>query len=302
MSYLKNVTSFKPHALHFHWSWTLCFRYIMYNYTDGLKREPQKSLLHSKSFILSPKIWRIKGKTLNPLVNWSLHHVKIVEVVQVYDQFQQIVQTMNVMSNEWKLLWQEWMYWKNRIFTMFMIFSKTSFTSKSVYFTWSQLQHRIKSWNYVLEFKCSQNIRYQDTRKVTISIELPVEIFKAQTLTMVWPLCKDICFSEFWRGMNAFSEKAEHYEVLSISVLPSRIFCIKTVIVACSYGVSNSESVHSHKQRQQAVQLCDRIFHFESRGISKNLSPYHNAKTQSERNETLDVMKYLKISVIKRFF
>ena len=68
---------------------------------------------------------------------------------------------------------------------MFMMFPKTSFTSKSVHFVWLQLQHRIKSWNYVQEVQSSQNSTFENTRKVTISIELLVEIFKAQTLAMV---------------------------------------------------------------------------------------------------------------------
>ena len=43
----------------------------------------------------------------------------------------------------------------------------------------SQLQHRIKYWNYVLEFESLQNSTFENTRKVTISIE------KAQTLATV---------------------------------------------------------------------------------------------------------------------
>ena len=70
------------------------------------------------------------------------------------------------------------------------MFPKTSFTSKSVHFVWSQLQHRIKSWNYVLEFQSSQNSTFENTRKVTISIELLVEIFKAQTLAKVCPCAR----------------------------------------------------------------------------------------------------------------
>ena len=37
----------------------------------------------------------------------------------------------------------------------------------------------------LLEFQCSQNIRYLETKKLTILIELHVEIFKAQTLATV---------------------------------------------------------------------------------------------------------------------
>ena len=39
---------------------------------------------------------------------------------------------------------------------------------------------------------------------------------------------------------------------LSLS-LPSEIFCIKAVIVACLYAVSNLGSVHTYKQREQAT-------------------------------------------------
>ena len=60
--------------------------------------------------------------------------------------------------------------------------------------------------------------------------------------------------------------------------------------------------IHTSRENRQQKQLWNRTFHFESRGISKNLGPYHNSKTQSECNETLSVTKYLKISVMKRFF
>ena len=73
---------------------------------------------------------------------------------------------------------------------MFMMFPKASFTSKSVHFIWSQLQYRIKSWNSVQEFQCSQNSTFENMRKVAISIELLVEIFKAQTLAMVYHCTK----------------------------------------------------------------------------------------------------------------
>ena len=61
----------------------------------------------------------------------------------------------------------------NRVF-------KTSFILKSEHFLCPQVQLRIKSWNYV--FKCSQNIRFQNTRKVDICIEWIVEIFKTQII------------------------------------------------------------------------------------------------------------------------
>ena len=35
--------------------------------------------------------------------------------------------------------------------------------------------------------------------------------------------------------------------------LPSEIFCIKAVIVACLYAVSNSGPIHTYEQREQAT-------------------------------------------------
>ena len=52
--------------------------------------------------------------------------------------------------------------------------------------------------------------------------------------------------------MNAFSEKTKHSEVLSLQDT-SKIFCMKAIIVVCLYGFSNSESVHSYEQREQAT-------------------------------------------------
>ena len=100
------------------------------------------------------------------------------------------------------------MYRKTRIFTMFMMFPQTSFTSKSVHFVWSQLQHRVKCWNYVLEFQCSQNNTFENTKKVTISIELLIEIFKAQTLGTVLATVQGYIPAT----VQIDSSKAEHYE------------------------------------------------------------------------------------------
>ena len=55
-----------------------------------------------------------------------------------------------------------------------------------------------------------------------------------------------------------------------------------------------NQYIHTNRENKQQKQIWNRSFHFESRGQSKYLSPYHNAKTQSEHNETLDVTKYLK--------
>ena len=46
----------------------------------------------------------------------------------------------------------------------------------------------MKSQNYALKFKCSQNIRSQSTRKVDISLEWIVEIFKTQILEAKWTI------------------------------------------------------------------------------------------------------------------
>ena len=40
---------------------------------------------------------------------------------------------------------------------------------------------------------------------------------------------------------------------LSGPVLQSEIFCLKAVIAACLYGVSNSGPAHTYKQRQEAT-------------------------------------------------
>ena len=105
---------------------------------------------------------------------------------------------------------------------MFMMFPQTSFISKSVHCVWSQLQHRIKSWNYVLEFQCSQNNTFENTRKVTISIELLEEIFKAQTLAMVYASAQGcipatVQNSYFLEGNQIDSSKTEHYEPFILS-------------------------------------------------------------------------------------
>ena len=53
---------------------------------------------------------------------------------------------------------------------------------------------------------------------MTISIGLLTETFKAQTLAMVLATVQELLSPpEFWRRMNAFSKKPEHYEILSMS-------------------------------------------------------------------------------------
>ena len=124
---------------------------------------------------------------------------------------------------------------------------------------------------------------------------------------MIWPLDKDICPSEFleenecilWKNWTSWS----FLYLCWRHCLPSRIFCIKAVIVACLHAVSNSWSVQLYKQREQATKTdVKQNISLWIKAISKNLGAYHNVKMQSEHNETLDVTKYLKISAMKRFY
>ena len=56
----------------------------------------------------------------------------------------------------------------------------------------------------------------------------------------------------------------------------------------------------SKKKKQQKTAVRQNMN--ESRAMSKNVISDHKAKTQSECNKTLDVMKCLKFSIMKRFF
>ena len=123
---------------------------------------------------------------------------------------------------------------KTLIFTMSIMFAKTNFTSKCVHFVWSQLQHRIKYWNYILEFQSLQNSTFENTRKVTLSIKLLVEIFKAQTLATACLCTRIFVPLNFGRRMNAFSEKTEHYEVLSLS---KTFFQVEFMCKCCYCGL-----------------------------------------------------------------
>ena len=103
---------------------------------------------------------------------------------------------------------------------MFMIFPQINFTSQSLHFVWSQLQHRIKSWKYLPEFQCSQNNTFENTRKVTISIELLIESLKLKHLLWYWPLCNasSVQTTYFLEGNKIDSpEKPEHYEPFVLS-------------------------------------------------------------------------------------
>ena len=171
---------------------------------------------------------------------------------------------------------------------MFMMFPKASFTSKCVHFIWLQLQHGIKYWNYVLEFQFSQNITFENTRKVTISIELIVEIFKAQTLAMVldsaqghlslWILEENECI--LWKTWTLWSSL--HIQ----NTLPSRIFCMNAVVLACLYAVSNWESICSYKQREQATEIS--VKQIISLWIQEN---NQISRSKSQCKKSLNVMK-----------
>ena len=85
----------------------------------------------------------------------------------------------------------------------------------------------MKSLNYVLKFKCSQNICQKGN--------LPMN-------WMLWNLSSQSCYCCLFI-----------WSFLSGPALESEIFCLKAVIVACSYGVSNSRPAHTYKQREQAT-------------------------------------------------
>ena len=129
---------------------------------------------------------------------------------------------------------------------------KTSFILKSEHFLWLQLQFKMKSWNYVLEFKCTQNIRFQNTRKVDIFLEWIEEIFKTQILEAK-PTIVHIHLQQ--TGINFELNIMKTLSSRPFS-LPSEIFCIKAVIVACLYVVFNSVSVCIYQWREQATKTA----------------------------------------------
>ena len=122
---------------------------IQNQYIHTAKRTSNKNICETEHFTLNPGEY----PKISVLITMWKHNLNVMKLWMP--------------RNTWKSL-----QWKD--------FSKTSFILKSEHFLWSQLQYRIKSWNYVLEFKCSQNNTFQNTRKVTISIELLIEIFKSQ--------------------------------------------------------------------------------------------------------------------------
>ena len=81
---------------------------------------------------------------------------------------------------------------------------------------------------------------------------------------------------------------------------PSEIIGIKAVLVACLHVFQN-RYIHIRRENKLQEQCWDRIFHIESRVLSKNLVEFHSVKTYHERSEKLGVTKYLKIFVKKIF-
>ena len=117
-------------------------------------------------------------------------------------------QTMNVMSNEWKLCWWEWMYWKTRICTIFMMFPQPV-SLQNLYILYghnfnTESNVGILYWN----FNAHKTIHLKTPKKVTISIELLIEIFKAQTLGTVLATVQGYIPAT----VQIDSSKAEHYE------------------------------------------------------------------------------------------
>ena len=117
---------------------------------------------------------------------------------------------MDVMDMSWKLCMQR-KFWK---FSIFITFSNTRFILKSLHFIWSQLQHRMKRLNDILEFNSSKN-----TPQVWTFLSNNVQRFSTmqyhfQThhhcyflLWFLWPQKQGIFGRIQW-----FSKKTEHYE------------------------------------------------------------------------------------------
>ena len=125
--------------------------------------------------------------------------------------------TMNVTSNEWKLCWWEWMYWKTRIFTMFMMFPKPV-SLRNVYISHG---HNFSIGSNIgimyLNVNPHKTVHSKTLEKWPFVFNYLWRFSKLRHWLWYWPLCKGICPSEFCKRMNAFSEKPEHYEVLSMS-------------------------------------------------------------------------------------
>ena len=104
---------------------------------------------------------------------------------------------------------------------------------KFVHFLLSLLHFKIKFWNYVLEFKCSQNIWNLHTCIWNTNCKLYEMACKDHLHTIItkdFPKVLQIILQEDcqWQSMNWM------LWILSSILSQSEIFCLKAVIFACS--------------------------------------------------------------------
>ena len=113
-----------------------------------------------------------------------------------------------------------------------------------------------------------------------------------------WPLRKDFYPS-------AFSKKHEHYEILCMSkTLFQVVFSVWMLLlwlVYMHFPIEN-QYIHMNRENKQQKYLWNRSFHFESRGISKNLIPITMQKDSLNIMKPWSLQNTWKISVMKRFF
>ena len=82
---------------------------------------------------------------------------------------------------------------------------------------------------------------------------MKTEIFQGFFVTFKIFMMFILCFC-ILIGNEIFAHfrRTDHRYGLS---LPSEIFCIKAVLVACSYAVSNSGPVHTYEEKENKLQL-----------------------------------------------
>ena len=128
-------------------------------------------------------------------------------------------------------------------------FFNTYFIPKFEYFLCSQLQFRMKSANYVLTFKCSQNVRSHTPVFVRLLVTDMKSISKIRyrlnqrLIVMLLWIWITYCFHDiqFWKAWQSVMKTVFQYSqyfmngnrILHI-FMDSFILCLTTVIVACS--------------------------------------------------------------------
>ena len=139
---------------------------------------------------------------------------------------------------------------ENSIFPIFILFTKTGVTTEILHYLWLQPHDRIKSWNYALELKCSENKTFQNTRKWDKSIDFSEYYHIAKHITLV---PKGTATSYFGEESIELSQKLNIIK-LSFSI-PSEIFCMKPVFGTFLWAATHSGSLHSYEQTIIKLQL-----------------------------------------------